>query len=114
RLIDRARDRKMSRGFERRIGPDGRQSGNLYIRRRGGERLGLKARPSAKDVGAVFRPSAQMRQAAERVALAYGLRSDWPQRRGQSLCCWASTTSAFQLPCLESLRAGTGLFIGYQ
>src|SRR5262245_44226056 len=35
------------------------------------------ARPSQKEVDVVFQPSAQTRQAAERVAHAYGLRSDW-------------------------------------
>ena len=45
--------------------------------------LVYQARPSTKDSDAVIQPATQMREAAERVAQAYGLRSDWPQRRGQ-------------------------------
>lgn len=35
------------------------------------------ARPSTKDVDAIFRPAQEMRQAVERVAEAHHLRSDW-------------------------------------
>lgn len=39
--------------------------------------LAYDARPSTKDVDAVFRPAQQIRRAAERVASASRLRSDW-------------------------------------
>lgn len=39
--------------------------------------LVFDARPATKDVDAVFRPAQQIRQAAERVARAHNLRSDW-------------------------------------
>jgi hypothetical protein len=35
------------------------------------------ARPSTKDVGAVFKPMQQMRQAIERVASRHDLKKDW-------------------------------------
>jgi len=46
--------------------------------------LVYQARQSTKDSDAVIQLAAQMREAAERVARAYGLRSDWPQRSGLS------------------------------
>ncbi len=39
--------------------------------------LVFDARPATKDVDAVFRPAQQIRQAAERIAEAHHLRTDW-------------------------------------
>jgi hypothetical protein len=63
--------------------------------------LVFQARPSTKDVDAVFQPATQMREAAERVAQAYGLRSDWPQRRGQGFVVERPQRALFNLPALK-------------
>lgn len=39
--------------------------------------LVFDARPATKDVDAILRPTKQIRQAAERIAQAHGLREDW-------------------------------------
>jgi hypothetical protein len=46
--------------------------------------LVYQARPSTKDSDAVIQLTAQRRESAQCVTRAYGLRSDWPQRRGQN------------------------------
>ena len=63
--------------------------------------LVYQARPSTKDVDAIFQPTSQMRAAAERVAQAHGLREDWLNDAVKGFVVEHPQRVFFDLPALK-------------